>query len=187
MSFPRWTNTLTVFHPGMDEQHQKLFSLAEILWLSVNEDGEMIDRAVQDLVDYTYSHFAYEEAFLVNIGYGGLVEHKRKHESIFRAVDTIVDKYATEDKKVFVNELSIFVAEWLVRHIVAEDMEYARFIAQQRMRRATDTAPPSPPIAPRPAPADPVERLRRLKAAFEEGLISADEFDTRKQEILAQL
>ncbi|MGE5537555.1 MAG: bacteriohemerythrin [Solirubrobacterales bacterium] len=177
MDFPRWTNDLTVYHQAMDEQHQRLFVLAEALARSSGQGDAEIDARVNELIDYTYTHFASEEAFLIQIGYPHFRSHKQQHEAIFRAVDQIVEKYANLDRRLFVDELAIFVAEWLVRHILDEDMAYARFIADNRMRRSTDiTAAPQPP--------DPVDRLRRLKAALDEGLIGRDEFDAQRRRIL---
>lgn len=54
---------------------------------------------------------------------------------------------------------------------------------------ATPAVPPvmAPPPAPAPAPADPEERLRRLKDLRDKGLITADEYEKKRQEILKGL
>jgi hemerythrin len=187
MPLRRWTADLSVNHHLMDEQHKKLFALAEILWLSSERGEEHIDSVVQDLVDYTYTHFAEEEALLVKIGYGNFKQHKKRHGEIFTAVDTMVEKYSAVDRRLFVAELSEFVSEWLVQHIVSEDFGYSRFIAERRMRRIGDI-----PIEIQlsqvgsSSGADPLERLRKLKIAFDENLISKDEFDERKASIMGE-
>jgi hypothetical protein len=45
----------------------------------------------------------------------------------------------------------------------------------------------APPPAPAAAPADPAERLRRLKDLRDKGLITADEYEKKRQEILKGL
>lgn len=186
MPLRRWTADLSVNHQAMDEQHKKLFALAEILWLSSERGEDHIDGVVQDLVDYTYSHFAEEEALLVKIGYGNFKQHKKKHDEIFTAVDRMVEKYSTVERRVFVAELSEFVSEWLVQHIVSEDFGYSRFIAERRMRRIDDISKQIPiSHVAQLSGADPVERLRKLKQAFDEELISKEEFDQRKASIMA--
>jgi hypothetical protein len=54
---------------------------------------------------------------------------------------------------------------------------------------ATPAVPPvmAPPPAPAAAPADPEERLRRLKDLRDKGLITADEYEKKRQEILKGL
>jgi hypothetical protein len=54
---------------------------------------------------------------------------------------------------------------------------------------ATPAVPPvmAPPPAPAAAPADPAERLRRLKDLRDKGLITADEYEKKRQEILKGL
>jgi hemerythrin len=126
-----WTPDLTVHHPLLDDQHKRLFDIATALWHSAEGDAGQADALVQDLVDYTHRHFADEEAILYQIGYPQYVGHAKIHKKIFNTVDVLMDKYASTDRRIFVRELAEFVSEWLVRHIQAEDMSYARFIRRK--------------------------------------------------------
>ena len=177
LTIPSWTSDLSVYHIGMDDQHKRLFTLARMLFDCGAGDGRRTDALAREVVEYTYTHFASEEQFLARIGYPDLDGHKRHHAALFQAIDTITERYANVDQRLFATELATFVVGWLLRHIRDEDMKYGRFIADRHMRRATDL--------PQAAPADPVERLRRLKAAQDEGLLSPEEYVELRTQILA--
>jgi hemerythrin len=170
-----WTKELSVHHEGMDEQHRRLFALVETLWRNSEGDDHDCGAVVEELVNYTYTHFSYEEALLAQIGYPDFRRHKKQHEAIFVAVDNIVNRLGQAERKIFYRELATFVSEWLVQHILSEDMAYGRFILARRAEPAVPAAAPA------------IDRLRTLKAALDEGLITQEDFERRKSEILAEL
>jgi hemerythrin len=133
--FPRWTQALSVHHPEMDAQHRQLFALAEALTRADAEGPDHVRRLIQQLIDYTYSHFAAEEEMLSRAGYPALAGHKQVHGRIFTAVDDIVTRHADLDYRLLAHELAVFVAEWLVRHIQQEDMAYGRFLSAQSLEK----------------------------------------------------
>lgn len=177
MALLHWTDDLSVHHTGMDEQHKRLFDLAGRLWASAEDEGADAARLIEGIVEYTHSHFASEEAMLAAIAYPALKGHKQRHKSIFEAVDTIINRLAGSDPKILVREVAEFVSEWLVRHIQTEDMQYGRFIIGQ-------SALPAPkPDCERQRP---LARMRDLKQALDEGLISPEEFERKKKALIEE-
>lgn len=177
MALLHWTDDLSVHHRAMDEQHRRLFDLARALWQAADDPGADSARLIDDIVEYTHTHFASEEAMLSGIGYPQLKAHKTLHKSIFEAVDMIVNRLAGSDPKILGREVAEFVSEWLVRHIEKEDMQYGRFIAGES-------------LAPKPKPdcegQRPLARMRDLKQALDEGLIAPEDFERRKKALLEE-
>ena len=127
MAIRQWTSDLSVNQPDMDLQHQKLFDLMAFLYSNADAAKIDIDRAVKSLIDYTYVHFAQEEAYLKSISYPNIEIHRNGHKYIFSIVDKLVADLSMGDQRLFVKELYNLISEWLVNHIIHEDMAYARY------------------------------------------------------------
>lgn len=128
MTIRHWTPDLSVNQQDMDLQHQKLFTLMNFLYYNSNTTKAEIDSAVKILIDYTYVHFAQEEAFLKSISYPNLDRHMKEHAYIFSIVDKLIAELSLGDQRLFAKELYNLISEWLVNHIIHEDMAYARYI-----------------------------------------------------------
>ncbi|CAA7613241.1 bacteriohemerythrin [Magnetospirillum sp. UT-4] len=173
----QWTADLSVGNSEMDGQHRRLFDLALLLWRSAEDPAIDSQATIDAIIDYTYEHFANEERYLRSIGYPGLRDHQRNHGNIFVALDNIINRFADDERRVLVRELSEFVSEWLVRHILHEDMAYGRFVAERRRRTDAGAA----------GEVSGLERLRQLKSALDEGLITAEDYERRKQDVLERM
>ena len=123
-----WTEELSVHNPLMDQQHQKLFELMNKLYYSADLSQDGVDDAIKGLLDYTHKHFGQEEEFLESIRYPHFDAHKEKHGYIFMAVDKLIADFSMMDHRLFANEVYVFISEWLVGHIIYEDMTYAKYI-----------------------------------------------------------
>lgn len=120
----------------IDEQHRRLFALAGRLTLdaSANDKDEAGGEAVlADLLDYTHSHFRDEEEFMRLIQYPGLRVHQQAHASIFAGVDQLLARMRTVDRQIMRREIGYFISEWLVRHVLHDDLQYTRYIRDQVM------------------------------------------------------
>jgi hypothetical protein len=67
-----------------------------------------------------------------------------------------------------------------IKHLVNEEAK--RFVAQAREAISTHSQP-----APVSATADPAEQLLKLKQLLDAGIISGDEYETKRQQLLAQI
>lgn len=81
--------------------------------------GEVID----EVVDYTMSHFAFEEELMEEAGYPFCAAHKRVHEVFIKRVSEYRMRFqAGEDIS---DELRTMLSRWLFNHIRGDDQAYA--------------------------------------------------------------
>lgn len=118
-----WSSKFTLGHPTIDAQHQRLFELYGLVCDAFNEGTgpQIIQKTVEDLVSYTRQHFQDEEQLMAKAGYEGLSEHRDMHQKLLSEVDFFVGELEA-DKPVLIYEVLGFLREWLIDHILNEDM-----------------------------------------------------------------
>lgn len=115
-----WVSDLDTGISIIDEQHKRL--LGYINQLAGDVDRASVGRVLINLVDYTVSHFAFEESLQEQAGYRHIQSHKNVHERFIEHVNTFVDRHdAGED---IVDDLYVMLSTWLIDHIKREDMAY---------------------------------------------------------------
>ena len=94
--------------------------MALLLWQdNLNTGIQVID----ELVDYTLSHFAFEEELMEEAGYPFSAAHKRVHEVFTKRVSEYRLRFeAGED---IVDDLRSMLSRWLFNHIRNDDKAYA--------------------------------------------------------------
>lgn len=124
-----WTTCYSVGIPELDQQHQRVISMVNLLIsdIDIGSEPEMIAAALSGVTRYTNEHFATEEQFLLDRGYPELEAHRRAHREYRRAIiklchDTwLVDPHAPA-------KLARFLRSWWLEHIIGEDMGYREFL-----------------------------------------------------------
>ena len=87
-----------------------------------------ITEVIDEMVDYTLSHFAFEEELMEEAGYPFCAAHKRVHEVFARRVGEMRMRFeAGED---VVGELQGMLSRWLFNHIRNDDKAYADQVKQ---------------------------------------------------------
>jgi hemerythrin-like metal-binding protein len=124
--FP-WKDSYSVHIPRIDTQHRGLVALINDLHAAMLEGRakEAMAGIVDELVDYTVQHFAFEESMLRQHGYSGLAEHQQIHEKLRSQVFELRDKFRAGKISVTIETMH-FLKNWLSDHILSEDMAYAR-------------------------------------------------------------
>lgn len=120
-----WSEDYALGLSEIDEQHKYLFALINDIWLGLanKADRETSMRLVAELERYTVTHFAAEEAFMLEQRYSRYAEHKAEHEKF-------VGRIAQEKAGIAAGRgLSLalvhFLRDWLVQHIRFTDRAYA--------------------------------------------------------------
>lgn len=109
----------------IDRQHQRIVELINTLdQLLDDPDAHLgVSRVLYDLVDYTESHFGFEEDLLQAAGFAGVDEHHGAHQNFARQISVMQRRHeAGED---VAGLLLALLERWLVQHILAEDAGYA--------------------------------------------------------------
>jgi hemerythrin len=129
-----WKPQYSVQIASIDDQHKKLFAIAEELNTAMAHGqakvalGKILDRLVQ----YTVFHFNYEERLMTLHGYSDLAPHKLEHETLKKQVVDFQHEF--EGGNAFVSvELMAFLQDWLQKHIQGTDMLYSPFLIQRNV------------------------------------------------------
>ncbi|CAM3841948.1 bacteriohemerythrin [Parendozoicomonas haliclonae] len=120
-----WSDSLSVGIQEIDEQHKILVDLLNKLYLAIREHhgNEATVTILDELVDYTRIHFSVEESLMRILDYPDYESHKHHHELLIEQINELRRK--VQNGKHIGFELLHFLKNWLTKHIMEEDMEYA--------------------------------------------------------------
>jgi len=123
-----WQDDLNTGIQVIDDQHRRIVDMINLLHQAQARGGSRaeVGAVLSELVDYTLSHFAFEEALLEEAGYEFTRPHKRVHE-IFtaRVSDYNLRFTAGED---ITEELIGMLSRWLFNHIRSDDAGYVQAV-----------------------------------------------------------
>ncbi|MBS1159057.1 MAG: hypothetical protein H6R15_1476 [Proteobacteria bacterium] len=118
-----WTADLNTGITVIDQQHMRIVEfINELEATQVVKDLKKIQQVVDDCVDYTLSHFAFEESLQEEAGYQYRKPHKKVHELFTRKVSEYQQRI-TQGEDIS-EELHAMLARWLVNHIRCDDADY---------------------------------------------------------------
>jgi len=125
----QWKADYNVGIESIDNQHRKLVSLINSLQTAIDySTGERYEReALEALVDYTRTHFKYEESLLEQNDYPGFAEHRAEHERMIVKVGQLMDSYL-DDQDNALQDANAFLKDWLISHINGTDKQYSQFL-----------------------------------------------------------
>ena len=122
-----WTVDLDTGIPLIDQQHRRIVDFINHLEVAKNAgDKEAVKQIVYDCVDYTLSHFAFEESLQEEAGYAYCKPHKKVHELFARKVSEYQERMDLGDD--VAEELHATLARWLVNHIKRDDADYVESV-----------------------------------------------------------
>jgi hemerythrin len=87
-----------------------------------------LGKTLDGLIDYTKSHFAREEQYMLKCGYPDLATHKKEHEDLAKQVLDVQKKYHGGSTATLSMEVMNFLKNWLIKHIQGTDKKYTPFM-----------------------------------------------------------
>ncbi|MDR1996068.1 bacteriohemerythrin [Azonexus sp.] len=118
-----WTADLNTGIDVIDHQHRRIVDFVNDLEAAqVLGDKQRIKSIVDDCVDYTLSHFTFEESLQAEAGYPYCKPHKKVHELFARKVAEYQQRIELGDD--VGDELHNMLSRWLVNHIKHDDADY---------------------------------------------------------------
>ncbi len=129
MALMTWNNNYSVGVATMDGEHRKWFGILNELHeaMLAGKAREIQQRVMVEMVAYTHSHFASEEALLSAKSYSNLAEHRQKHAKFSAQVREMQSKMESGESVLTV-EVMDSLKQWLNSHILTEDMKYGAWI-----------------------------------------------------------
>lgn len=123
-----FTNDCLIGHEELDQDHRKMFELLN-RGIYVLQDEFIVDKydlikdIFQELLEYSNTHFAREEAYMMQIRDAELimqrVQHNHFRNELWKLVGKNIDEF--DDQMEVLNETMNFLTEWLYQHIIGSD------------------------------------------------------------------
>ena len=130
MALIKWRESYSVGVDQFDEEHKTIVKLINEMF-EVVKDCEVnisVSYEIDQLTEYTKKHFTNEETALEKAGFTLLEEHKAIHKKMVQEV--IEFKEQIEKNTAGVNsDFYLFLRDWLLKHILEEDMKYRDCLA----------------------------------------------------------
>jgi len=125
----KWKDEYSVGVEAMDNDHKKLINLINQLQTSVDyyTGKEFEEKALDELVDYTKTHFKREETLLEENAYDDLDAHKLQHKAFIEKIELAVEQYKNNADVTIIDTLK-FLREWLINHINGTDKQYSKVL-----------------------------------------------------------
>ncbi|MFZ2266671.1 MAG: bacteriohemerythrin [Azonexus sp.] len=135
-----WTADLNTGIDVIDHQHRRIVDFINDLEAAqVLGDKKQIKQVIYDCVDYTLSHFAFEESLQEEAGYQYCKPHKKVHELFTRKVVEYQERMELGDD--VAEELHAMLARWLVNHIKRDDADYVSAVKANMAPAAAAVVP----------------------------------------------
>jgi hemerythrin len=135
MAFMDWSESLDVGIGSINEQHKKLVGLVNDLHDAIGkgEGKDALGKTLDGLIDYTKTHFAYEEQLFSKTGYSDAASHKQEHDKLCATVVDVQEKFKAGGGDLS-GEVMTFLKDWLLNHIQGTDKKYGPHLSSSGVK-----------------------------------------------------
>lgn len=133
---------MSVGEQTIDADHKHLIDLINVFETAISGhiDHKKVARVLLGLVEYTGQHFAREEQVQLAIRYPFHDSHRRSHRDVLKQLSAIVHDYTLAPegpgRDAMIRQLSGFLKEWLVDHIIQSDLRMKPYVVQMQRQQA---------------------------------------------------
>jgi len=123
----KWEDSYSIGNAKLDEEHKKLFDLAnQVLGISNPlMESETMKKCIRELYEYMRTHFKHEEEHMAGISFPELDSHKIKHQELIDEMNNVL-----KGSKNYIdlgNNLKTLMSKWVLKHIIEEDTKIAEW------------------------------------------------------------
>ncbi len=129
-----WSESYRIDGGPIDDQHKQLFFLANCVFAVPAADTEEIKLTVKELFRYMEYHFADEERLMQKAAYPELAEHVELHERIIHQMNSVLR--GSHSYVQLCATLRHLMVDWVIEHIVNEDLKIHRHLEARRGGKA---------------------------------------------------
>jgi len=135
MEIIRWIDNYSVNILEIDNQHKRLVTLLNNLYaaMSVGEGKNILSGIIDELSEYTSTHFRTEEVKMRMLDYPEFVQHKKEHEMFIQKVGAFRADFNKGNAKVTI-EVVNFLRDWLLNHIQEVDARLGKYLVQKGVK-----------------------------------------------------
>ncbi len=123
-----WSPNYAIGIDVIDRQHQRILDYINQVYdaRAENNSHDILQDVLNNLVDYTYSHFEFEEALMEEAEYEELAEHKLTHKDFCHLINKLKQRF--DHGEAVAEELADMLQKWLLKHIMTDDRSYAAVV-----------------------------------------------------------
>jgi hemerythrin len=136
-----WGEQLSVGNDILDKDHKLLIEIINQTGVHMeNNDLIALKTDLQRLHEYSLEHFAREEKFAVAVGFEQASGLHQSHQMLMKRLENIRTAYMKAEKTwspQLAQEFLEFLRNWLVDHIIREDLQMKPLL----QKRSPDFAP----------------------------------------------
>ena len=116
----------------IDDQHKRILEyINEIENIHIMIDRVKVKGILDNIIDYTQSHFTFEESLQEEADYQYRVPHKRVHDLFIKKIESYRSRFEQGDS--IESELHEVLSKWLINHIQHDDADYVGSVKQNMM------------------------------------------------------
>ena len=111
----------------IDNEHTQLFEIGEEVYQllideTILDKYDKIVAVIEKLKNYTKEHFKHEEEIMEKMGYKRLFTQKVQHDNFIRKFEEIDYDAIDHNQQEYMMELLTFIHDWLINHIIKQDL-----------------------------------------------------------------
>ena len=116
----------------IDDQHKRILDyINEIVEINDGTDRARVKQILDNIIDYTQSHFTFEESLQEEAGYNYRVPHKRVHDLFIKKIESYRQRF--ELGQSIEIELHEVLSKWLINHIQHDFADYLVAVKENMM------------------------------------------------------
>jgi hemerythrin len=129
-----WRKAMSVANDLIDHDHHFMVNFVNTVELILQnpEEKEMLIEVLDQLHEYSVNHFRREESIQRKIQYPQSLHHKNTHSTLMSDLEKLQDEIkntkSTEEISKRSDEIIAFLRNWLINHVINEDMKLKPFL-----------------------------------------------------------
>lgn len=118
-----WSEKFNIGIEVIDNQHRQILEYINTLdQIRTSGQRHQIKEVLDDLIDYTQSHFSFEENLLQQVNYQYLPSHRGIHELFVKRLNDCRQRFIQGES--VEQDLHRLLSKWLLNHIQHDDQDY---------------------------------------------------------------
>ena len=130
-----WNDDLYLHLAEIDRQHLRLVKIINDLHeaMLAGQSREKLGPLIAALSDHAATHFAFEESYFREFGYGEAAAHEQAHET-FRAKVSELEAGFAQGRPASAMHVLDFLTDWLIVHVQGEDRKYLALFKEKGLQ-----------------------------------------------------
>ena len=127
MEYMKWTSDLDTGIDVIDNQHRRIVDYINQLHHAIETGSrEEVGEVLEQMVEYTLSHFAFEEDLQEESNYPFVHAHKKVHNLFTKKMADFQQRFELGED--ISRQLITLLRTWLVNHIKRDDADYVESV-----------------------------------------------------------